>query len=612
MSNKSFENTFTDNDDFNIPKYDDDVSVSGNNNVSAVNNSKIDDADDYEETNGNQEKTELNTFKDSGDIASNLFNLYQDKHVYKDFGIELDLTRGLTDTMTSRLNAGKKNVSIVNKLHLIKLAGNYPAMETDIPKHSGFFEPKTVIDLCMMNRREDAVRYDLDDFVYCKNVGLPINRLITLRRFPFACTDNIFDRQQEWHDIARMVTYMTQETNKMEELLSFSYALRWKELTAEMEQASMFGDQSGVSGFIKNVANLFDKTLQSNAVSGRSTPGAPMNSYDPKFDQNRVYGPVDSISQTNIRDVGLEFNKDFEITFDYELRSINGRTAEYAFKDILANILACTYNNAKFWGGSRYWVGERPTNFMHKIAYMNSDDAYKIFHKAAGQIRGWLQDIFASKQSALATLKKIVNGAFALAMGKVLDSVGRPGILAMNSLLSSEPTGNWHLTIGNPFNPIMCVGNLIMTGVDFKFPTDSLSYGDFPTKMQVVVKLKPGQPKDRAGIEMMFNHGRQRLYFAPKGAQSKYLKQTRKETRNYSDVFGSSDNQPIRNFFGMEDNALDTTLYETFDFVSEETRGILSGGAFAESGGKDSDPEVNKPRTKGPKPTTNDSSEFNE
>ena len=122
MSNKSFENTFTDNDDFNIPKYDDDVSVSENNNVSAVNNSEIDDDDDYE-TSGNQEKTELNTFKDSGDIASNLFNLYQDKHVYKDFGIELDLTRGLTDTMTSRLNAGKKNVSILNKLHLIKLAG---------------------------------------------------------------------------------------------------------------------------------------------------------------------------------------------------------------------------------------------------------------------------------------------------------------------------------------------------------------------------------------------------------------------------------------------------------------------------------------------------------
>lgn len=582
--------TFSFNNDLDIPKYEDDVSSS----VLTSNRVEPTQSSLQEAQPKDNVGAEIQMFKDSGNIANEMFNLYQDAHVYKDFGFELDTTRGLADDMVNRLKAGKKNVSILNKLHLIKIAGNFPAMEDEIPRNNGFFEPKSIIDLCKMNQREDAVRYDIDDFVYCKNVGLPINRLITLRRFPFPCTDNIFDRQQEWHDIARMVTYMTQETNKMEDLLSFSYALRWKELTSEFDQASMFGDQSGVSGFIKNVATIFDKTLQSNVVSGRAS-GGPMSSYDPKFDQNRVYGPVDSISQTNIRDVGLEFTKDFEITFDYELRSINGRTAEYAFKDILANVLACTYNNAKFWGGSRYWVGERPTNFMHKIAYMNSDDAFAILKKATGDIKAGITNMFGSKQSALNTLKRIVNGAFAIAMGKILDSVGRPGILAMQSLLSSEPTGNWHLTIGNPFNPIMCVGNLIMTGVDFKFPTDSLSYGDFPTKMQIIVKLKPGQPKDRAGIEMMFNHGRHRMYYTPKGAKSAYLKQTRKQTKDFGDIFGSSNNgQPIRNFFGMENNALDSALFETHDFVSEETRNILSSGAFSESGGKAENPNALK------------------
>ena len=591
----------------NIPKYDDDLSSRAPTQVlrdrllnEVTKNEYSDDSNQTPLQRASSKdgvNSKINMFNDSGNVAANMFGLYQDAHVYKDFGHELDITRGISGDAVNRLKAGKKNSSILNKLHLIKLSGNFPAMETEIQSHKEFFEPKTAVDLCMLNRREDAVRYDIDDFVYCKNVGLPINRLITLRRFPFPCTDNIFDRQQEWHDIARMVTYSTSETNKLDDLLSFSYALRWKELTAEMEQASMFGDQSGVSGFIKNVATIFDKTLQSNAVSGRSSGGSPMSAYDPKFDQNRVYGPVDSISQTNIRDVGLEFTKEFEVTFDYELRSINGRTAEYAFKDILANVLACTYNNAKFWGGSRYWVGERPTNFMHKIAYMNTDDAWGILNKAVSQIKAGIAGIFASKQSALNTLKKIVNGAFAIAMGKILDSVGRPGILAMNSLLSSEPTGYWHLTIGNPINPIMCVGNLIMTGVDFKFPTDSLSYGDFPTKMQVIVKLKPAQPKDRSGIEMMFNHGRQRLYYAPKGAKSKYLKQTAKQARTAADALGQSSNgQPIRNFFGMEGNALDSALYETFDFVSEETRNTLSGGAFSASGGKGSNPNVNNPR----------------
>ena len=59
------------------------------------------------------------------------------------------------------------------------------------------------------------------------------------------------------------------------------------------------------------------------------------------------------------------------------------------------------------------------------------------------------------------------------------------------------------------------MNNLLLDNVEVSFPTDSLSYGDFPTKLKVTVKLKAGMPKDRAGIEMMFNHGRSRMYFQP-------------------------------------------------------------------------------------------------
>ena len=72
------------------------------------------------------------------------------------------------------------------------------------------------------------------------------------------------------------------------------------------------------------------------------------------------------------------------------------------------------------------------------------------------------------------------------------------------------------LTVGNPDNPIMCIGNLMCTGMEIKFPTDELSYGEFPTKVSFEVRLKPGMAKDRAGIETMFNMGRQRIYHNPK------------------------------------------------------------------------------------------------
>lgn len=434
----------------------------------------------------------------------------------------------------SWLQKGDKIHSVINKIHIIKLHGNYPAMEKDIPRKSNFFEAKTVTDLCKMEGY-GAAHYEVEDFLYCRYIGVPINRLITLRRFPYPCTDNIIEKDiQGQPDIARMVTYSTNEVNKFEDILSFQYGMRWKELQAEMEQASMTGDQSGLSGFMKSVGTIMDATLNANAVSGRST-GGPMSQYDPKHDQNKVYGPVDSISQTNIRDVGLDFQKEFELTFDYELRSIGGRTGEFAFKDIIGNVLACTFQNAKFWGGARYWVGERPTNFARKIAYLNSDNVDEILTKATAQIKAGLKQFFGSKESALNTLKRALRGGFAVAIGKILDAVGRPGILTMNSLLSGEPTGFWHVTVGNPTNPIMAIGNLILTGVDFKFPTDTLSYGDFPTKMQVIVRLKPGMPKDRAGIETIFNHGAQRIYWAPKSVKKHQGKSVKRKYRSFLD-----------------------------------------------------------------------------
>ena len=243
---------------------------------------------------------------------------------------------------------GEKVNSVVNKLHLIKIANDLPFNDDDLIKRFPDMTKFTSYTaLCM---HEGAQAYDVDDFLYCKNIGYPINHMITLRRYPAATTDNIFDNDEQAEpDIARMVTYFDQETNKMDELLAMSWGMRWKELQSEMEEATMHGgDTQGFSGNMFNIMKYLDPTLQNNAVTGD-----PKMTLDPKYDQNKVYGPVDSITNTHIRDVGFDYTKEFEIQFDYELRSINGRTPEFVFRDIIANVLAVTFNNGKFWRGSR-------------------------------------------------------------------------------------------------------------------------------------------------------------------------------------------------------------------------------------------------------------------
>lgn len=481
-----------------------------------------------------------------------------DKQTYQVFDgyqkrTDLYPTKGADPSKLNNEENGATYGSLVNKLHLIKVLNIDPdETKAYVGANKHMFAPKTFADLCKME--QGAVQYDAEDFLYCKNLGFPINRMITLRRFPYPCTDNIYDTAvQPEPDIARMVTYYDQTTNKLEEMLGFNYRMKWKELVSEMEQASMQGDQTGFSGMMGKVGPLLDGNLAGNKMAGENA-----NNYDPKNDQNKVYGPVDSIISTHIRDVGLEFEKEFEITFEYELRSIGGRTPEFAMKDLLANVLACTYNNGKFWGGSRFWIGERPSKFFKNFAFMNSRDSDAFLTGAFSELKSGLAAFNGDKKgTAINALKSAMTNGFAIALGKLLDKVGRPSIVMMNSLLTNEPTGYWHITIGNPDNPLLCIGNLIVTDTEVIFPTDSLSYGDFPTKMQFKVKLKPAMPKDAAGIEMMFNMGKQRLYYAPKTIEvSKNKNQLSKQTRS---------------FFGFDNTSVENMISQSFDFLTDGT-----------------------------------------
>jgi hypothetical protein len=85
---------------------------------------------------------------------------------------------------------------------------------------------------------------------------------------------------------------------------------------------------------------------------------------------------------------------------------------------------------------------------------------------------------------------------------------------AVMALLTGDPTGQWHVTIGNPLNPIAVIGNLACTNTSVNFE-GAMGVQDFPEKMVVTVTLKPGRPRDKAEIESMFNSGRGRFYIQP-------------------------------------------------------------------------------------------------
>lgn len=134
-------------------------------------------------------------------------------------------------------------------------------------------------------------------------------------------------------------------------------------------------------------------------------------------------------------------------------------------------------------------------------------------------------------------LKNRINTLFGnirtMWQNRMIAETALPHITAGGNLLVGEPTGEWHLTIGNPFNPIMVVGNLICK--DMKVDWDEeLGPDDFPIGFSVTYTLEHAMARDSDAIQSMFNRGMGKFYTLPD-----YMK-TSSDRITYVDNFTNS------------------------------------------------------------------------
>lgn len=362
--------------------------------------------------------------------------------------------------------------------------------------------------------------YDYADFVYLTNYGkIPNNRLITLRRFAQPCQNDITSTvAMDTPEIARMLTYTDDDTNSLQSILSMDFGLKWKPLHADFWSINTAnqGSRFGLNGWMGSIVKYIDPVaIRDKALGDRAY-------INPHHDENKVYGPVDSITSTYIRDRGLEFKQEFSIEFKYSIKSIDGIDAKAAMLDLISNVLMCTYNNAKFWSGAYHWVGPRPSSFwsyalraenaiLADVLDGSTSNIANEFNKFSEQFQKWYNDS-KSKGDLLITIAK---GALRYGFAELMNKIGRPSIPIMNSLLNGDAIGEWHLTIGNPLRPIVCIGNLICTGTKIEPMSNSLGIDDFPTDWKITVNLQHAMPLDKAGIENMFTCGKGRTYWVP-------------------------------------------------------------------------------------------------
>lgn len=408
-------------------------------------------------------------------------------------------------------------------------------------------------------------RYKMQDFIYLKYYNqIPNNHMITLRRYANPVNDHIVGldynaatrislnkMNSDSFAIATAVTYMGEQTgNKLSEILKFDYGAKWETKSAQVTQLqstdgglasqltnSWWSLNSDTLGGTGSITDFKGSAIMSIVSAARGTTPAAMQSTQHQYAQNeylatygeQFYGDINSITETSIRARGLTFTNSFTLNFEYSLKSLKCVNPRIAMMDILSNFLLLTGNYGSFWGGETIYYGTRNIGPQFGNPKLLRDGKYgEYLNSLADDVRQGFETFKNnhstenegfSLTSAIGTLLK---GGLQALLGNLLGgNIGVAGeAQAPPALLSGEPTGFWHLTIGNPLDPIAMMGNMKIEKTTVQF-NDILGYDDFPTEIKFSVEISHGKPRDNGGIETMFNGTKGRFYVLSKEFENK-------------------------------------------------------------------------------------------
>lgn len=400
--------------------------------------------------------------------------------------------------------------------------------------------------------------YRMQDFIYLKYYNqIPNNYMITLRRYTHPCEDHMFGLDMTAEDInflngyesshfniATAVTYLGEKAgNKLADILKFEYGANYEEKEAKVEMLQ--NSDGGLAAQMKEKFGISESFMQGNMTIGEGGPTALVsnaikfsaltgmrgksvqdaiasshrfegNEFAQVYGEN-IYGDVNVINKTKVRSRGLTYSGNFTLNFEYSLKSLKCVNPRVAMMDILSNFLILTGNYGAFWGGETRFYGQR--NIAPQFGdpeKLRNGDFKGYFSSLISDVKSGFENISTANGGSGSLwdgLKNLAAGALQGLLGNLLGgNVGVAGTAqAPVALLSGEPTGYWHVTVGNPLDPIAMMGNLAITKTTVQF-NEVLGYDDFPTEVKFTVELEHCMPRDNAGIENMFNGAKGRFY----------------------------------------------------------------------------------------------------
>lgn len=417
------------------------------------------------------------------------------------------------------------------------------------------------------------------DLAYLTDLGVyPLNRLIILRRFPDGTV--VPGNLSEWGNdgpepIATIIGWAKEGSN---ELFSFGFSESWINQTNTIDKvfAEIMQKEFGFNT---------EKITPQQGWSQGFLWGFLNESGLSQYDWNEVpQGDPNVLKTAKMRDIvnqGLETTFSLTVETEYEQKFISDIDPSKAMVDIINNLTRFGTSDMK------YYLRVDPNTMPSLLAALNSTGTDDIKTKWVDFIKKMATAFFTGIKNSIDTAKEQIIGATNVSSGdgssgssstsgsdgssgssgtsskplkiEIPTIVSSEGLLNLgnfiiNTLLAGSimkyvwplkgslammtglPTTPWHITIGNPYQPVLSLNNIVVDGVTIK-PNTEMGFGDMPTKIKTSVNVSLGRPLGKQEIDRAFNNSYRRIYSV---ATSTDMKTTSQNAEIFTDNKGKA------------------------------------------------------------------------
>ncbi len=504
---------------------------------------------------------------------------------------------------------------------------------------NSIYDVRTQSIIDWLATQSKSMRLYSKDFAYLRYLGVyPNNRLIVCRKFL-----NGVDNDLSKINVAPVSTLLTWRVPG-EEFFKISFGEEWTSVDETF--TDIFNDIGKEFRLDKIGINLGE-------VLGGGAAGVPLPGFTETW-QRRLLGPkglgiIDEkgadiipsgnpnlIKQAKRRKVipdgqyssGLSCEISVAVKIEYEQKFIGGVDPTKAFYDILANISQFGTQDGVFFLNGAGNSAKKFSNFINKLRDNPRAAISELIDIVIKQLKSVVNDIKKTfsgggedksddgLENAGGTdgktaennslIQKAIDGILSVLSGVVKKYEIR--ILGVVNMLVGNPSGPWHVTIGNPKRPMFSSGDMICDKVNVTLG-ETLAFNDLPSRITVDFTLTNARPLGLSEIMSRFMQGQGRTYI---GGPSSWSEST--SSADFSPP-SLDETAPIQSATASEtpvggQPAADSQSDGSQNIGSTQSNESFASGSGQEStNGKDPDPEdIKNPGsvTDSPPPVVND------